>query len=333
MKKIAVILLLFISVFVISCYDTSNSNYIELKDVSIFDADGNQIMGDVWADYQLQDITGGYFLTSKVKKLSNIKKLNSAAPVSYVYTIDANLHESYTVNMRFTLKGSKKLTNIKLTDSLYGYYNYGYDFDYTITGPTEDDKSTIVSFKIDSLTAHNNCYALSEYTLLEKGNEVEYKYTVKGGSRHYRGIYFNLGEYNHLDEDLITFNRNFSSTFKLAQDVTNFDFSNYNVEEVDGKKIITSKEESEYKLEYTAQYITVKDKQILIITNISFNDPSIKIYNGGVNDDISVFDHPLKYYNYDYSSGDYVRIYTKGNITITAQTTDVVIRSIEVKLN
>lgn len=332
MKKIIIILLLFISTFVISCYDTSNSNYIELKDVAIFDEEGNQIMGNIWQDYKLDEVVSGFYMSSKGDKNANIKKMNSAAPVSYIYTIDANLHESYTVNMKFTSKGSKKLAGIKLSNSLYSEHNT-YPLEYIITEPTEEDETTTVSFKIDALTANNNFYSLSGYTLIEKGKEVDYHYTVKGGSRHFKGICFNLGEYNHLDQEIVTFNRNFNSTLKLAQDVTNFDFSKYNIEEVEGKKIIRSKEESEYNVFYTAEYITIKDKQILIITSINFNDPSIKIYNGGVNDDISVFDHPLRYYSYECHKEGYTRTYTKERICIIVQTTDVVVRSVEVRLN
>ena len=171
------------------------------------------------------------------------------------------------------------------------------------------------------------------YTLLEKGNEVDYRYTVTGGSRHYRAIYLNLGEYYHLNDIINEFNRNFDSVFGLGEDVTNFDFSDYNVTEIEGKKVITLKEKSEYKLEYMAEYLTIKDKQILVITKISFNDPSIKIYNSGVNDDISVFDHQLRNYNYEVSREELTRIYIKEDITIKVSTTAVIVRDIEVSLN
>ena len=154
MKKITIFLLLLISVFIISCYNTSNSNYIELKDVAIFDEDGNQVMGTIWQDYELGNVAPGLYMSGKGDRQSNIQKLNSAAPVSYVYTIDATLHSSLTINMKFNLKGSKKLIDIKLSNGLHSYYE-SYDLDFTITGPTEDDPTTTVSFKIDSVTAHN----------------------------------------------------------------------------------------------------------------------------------------------------------------------------------
>ena len=257
MKKITILLLLLISIFLISCYDTSNKNYIELKEVSILDEDGNQIMGTIWSDYQLDEVVGNFYYTMNGKSnTGNIQKLNSAAPVTYVYTLDANLHASYTVNMKFALKGNKQLAKINLSES--SYYN-SYNLEYTIIGPTEEDDRTTVSFQIDTLTANNSLYILTGYTLIEKGKEVDYRYTVSGGSRHFRAIYFNLGDYYHLDRDIIEFNRNFKCEFILGQDVTHYDFSNYNVTEEEGKKIITHKEESEYTVIYNAEYITVND--------------------------------------------------------------------------
>lgn len=177
MKKIVV---LFLAVLCLSglsgCY--FHNEEMVFSDIKFYDLDGNEIPGEY------KNYFDSEFNNTSLHLSSDLKPLNSAAPIENFYYAIVEDGTSIEVVMKFEKRVSDEFVSlvlfrqndaenlIELTDTI-----------------EEKDGFFYVTYVVENITAGNNLYEVNAWTDQDGG---EHYFSARGGNTYIRGFYFHL---------------------------------------------------------------------------------------------------------------------------------------------
>jgi hypothetical protein len=177
MKKIIFIIMAAICLFGLSgCY--FHNEELVFSDVKFYDLEGNEIPGEYinYFDHVFND--------TSLRLSSDLKPLNSAAPIENFYCATIEDGTSIEVVMKFQKRVNKEFVSLTLIRQ-----NDGSSLIELINGIEEIDEYIYVTYVVENITTDNNLYEVSEWTDQEGGKHY---FGTRGGNTYIRGFYFNL---------------------------------------------------------------------------------------------------------------------------------------------
>lgn len=180
MKKIIIVLFIFVVMILGGCYSDKTKKDMEVFDIKVYDEFDNEVIGTI-RDY--------YRGISKISTRNVITKenLNSAAPVINYYFIPRELNKSYKIYFYLRSENNYELTKLSLINELFTHYP---EQKIDILDIKKEDDYFIATLSIDKIDETNQLFTVYQW---ESENKIQ-KFGRQGNNTYLSGVYFYIPE-------------------------------------------------------------------------------------------------------------------------------------------